>query len=73
MDKIFSAKPWVQPLLVAGTSCDSDSENSSSKETYIQSSKKHAIILYILQFVINVFVIFHLIFINVFPFFSKKA
>jgi len=73
MDKIFSAKPWIQPLSIAGTSCDSDSENSSSKETHTQSGKKHVIILYRLQFVINVFVIFNLIFISVFLFYSKKA
>ncbi|XP_029162959.1 uncharacterized protein LOC114934473 [Nylanderia fulva] len=32
MDKIFSEKPWVEPLAVAGTSCNTDSENSSTEE-----------------------------------------
>ncbi|KAM0736902.1 hypothetical protein ACS0PU_006551 [Formica fusca] len=43
MDKIFNKKPWVEPLSVAGTSCESgrsDSETSSTEETREQSAKR---------------------------------
>lgn len=40
MDKIFSEKPWVEPLAVAGTSCNTDSENSSTEEIREQLSNK---------------------------------
>ena len=38
MDEIFNKKPWVQPLAVAGTSCNSETNNI--EETSKESTKK---------------------------------
>jgi len=40
MDNIFSEKPWVEPLSVAGTSCDTDSESSSTEEIRKQTGNE---------------------------------
>lgn len=51
MDNIFSEKPWVEPLSVAGTSCDIDSGSSSTEETREKFGNETYIIIRILQFV----------------------
>lgn len=38
MDEIFNKKPWAQPLAVAGTSCNSETNNT--EETSKESTKK---------------------------------
>lgn len=52
MDKIFNEKPSVEPLAVAGTSCNTDSENSSTEETREQLCNKIIYSLFINTFVI---------------------
>lgn len=52
MDKIFNEKSWVEPLAVAGTSCNTDSENSSTEETRQQLGNKIIYSLFINTFVI---------------------
>lgn len=57
MDKIFNKKPWVEPLSVAGTSCESgrsDSETSSTEETREQSGNETYNNIYYSLLVINV-------------------
>jgi len=48
MDNIFSEKPWVEPLSVAGTSCDTDSESSSTEDIRKQSSNETCYNMHIL-------------------------
>lgn len=49
MDKIFSKKPWVQPLSVAGTSVDT-STTSSGEENEQQLSMDTLIFFLIILF-----------------------
>jgi len=40
MDNIFGEKPWIEPLSVAGTSCDADSESTSTEKIREQSGNE---------------------------------